>query len=92
MIVVYRTVRWSQRNVPPGVRSLLGVLAMACGVLGFLPVLGFWMLPLGVALIMTDFPPWRRRLERWLNDTRRRYHIDQHERRLAASSNEEDRR
>ena len=49
---------------------------MAFGLLGFLPVLGFWMFPLGVALIVADFPPLRRRLERWLSDTRRRYHVD----------------
>jgi hypothetical protein len=69
-------VRWSQRRLPPGVRSLLGLLLMVCGLLGFLPVLGFWMLPLGVVLVIADFPPFRRRLERWLNVTRRRYHMD----------------
>lgn len=49
---------------------------MIGGVLGFLPILGFWMFPLGFALAIADFPPLRRRMERWLNDTRRRYHID----------------
>lgn len=49
---------------------------MAGGVIGFLPILGFWMLPLGVALVISDFPPLRRRLEHWLNETRRRYHMD----------------
>jgi len=39
-------------------------------------VLGFWMFPLGVALVISDFPPLRRRLERWLNETRQRYHMD----------------
>jgi hypothetical protein len=34
------------------------------------------MLPLGAALAVSDFPPLRRRMERWLNDTRRRYHMD----------------
>jgi hypothetical protein len=58
------------------VRSLLGLVLMAGGLVGFLPILGFWMFPLGVALVIADFPPLRRRLERWLNDTRRRYHID----------------
>ena len=49
---------------------------MIGGVFGFLPILGFWMFPLGLALVIADFPPLRRRMERWLNDTRRRYHID----------------
>ena len=76
VIVTYRFVRWSQRRLPPGVRSLLGLVFGVCGFLGFLPILGFWMLPLGAALVVADFPPLRRRLERWLNDTRRRYHMD----------------
>jgi hypothetical protein len=29
--------------------------------LGFLPVLGFWMLPLGLALLSVDLPSVRRR-------------------------------
>jgi len=49
---------------------------MAAGIVGFLPVLGFWMFPLGVALVISDVPPLRRRLENWLNETRRRYHMD----------------
>ena len=69
-------VRWAQRRLPPGVRSLFGLVLMAGGLVGFLPVLGFWMLPLGIALVISDFPPLRRRLEQWLNETRRRYHMD----------------
>jgi len=76
VIAAYRLVRWAQRRLPPGVRTLLGIVFMIGGLLGFLPILGFWMLPLGVALVIADFPPLRRRLERWLNDTRRRYHMD----------------
>ena len=76
VIVTYRLVRWAQRRLPPGVRSVFGLLLMAGGLVGFLPVLGFWMLPLGLALVISDFPPLRRRLEHWLNETRRRYHMD----------------
>jgi hypothetical protein len=76
VIVAYRLVRWSHRRLPPVVRSLLGLLLMAGGLVGFLPILGFWMFPLGVALVISDFPPLRRRLEVWLNETRRRYHMD----------------
>lgn len=76
VIITHRVLRWSQRWVPPGIRSLLGVTLCVFGFLGFLPILGFWMLPLGVALVVADFPPLRRRLEQWLNESRRRYHMD----------------
>ena len=66
LAVVNKAAIWSDRHLPPGVRSVLGILAMACGVVGFLPVLGFWMLPLGVVLIALDIPPLRRRVLRWL--------------------------
>jgi hypothetical protein len=39
---------------------------MVGGVFGFLPVLGFWMLPLGLALIALDLPPLRKHIERWM--------------------------
>jgi hypothetical protein len=61
-----RGVTWAQAHVPPGLRSALGVLLIAGGVFGFLPVLGFWMIPLGAALIALDIPPLRRRLLAWL--------------------------
>jgi len=63
---VNRCALWSDRHLPRGVRALVGVLAMACGVLGFLPVLGFWMFPLGVVLVALDIPLFRRRVLRWL--------------------------
>jgi hypothetical protein len=67
-----RAVEWADRRVPPGVRSVLGVLLMAGGVLGFLPLLGFWMLPIGLAFIALDIPPLRRRLLTWLKRRDRR--------------------
>ena len=51
---------WTGRNLPPGVRLLAGIVLMVGGVLGFLPVLGFWMLPLGAAVAALDVVPlWR---------------------------------
>jgi hypothetical protein len=48
-------------RVPPGLRLVLGVLLIIGGVFGFLPVLGFWMVPLGVAVAALDVMPlWRR--------------------------------
>ncbi|MBM3546086.1 MAG: hypothetical protein FJX54_03975 [Alphaproteobacteria bacterium] len=55
-------------KVPRGLRTLLGVLLMAGGVFGILPILGFWMLPLGAAFIALDIPPLRQRLLRWLEE------------------------
>ncbi|MGG7645194.1 hypothetical protein ACQ5SP_10350 [Rhodovulum sp. YNF3179] len=45
---------WVRRRVPPGLRAVVGLLLMVGGVFGALPVLGFWMLPLGVAVIAID--------------------------------------
>lgn len=52
-----RLLVWVRANVPPGVRLLLGLMLMAGGVFGFLPVLGFWMLPLGIAVAALDVKP-----------------------------------
>jgi hypothetical protein len=37
-------------------RVPLATLLMAGGVLGFLPVLGFWMIPLGLLVLAIDLP------------------------------------
>ena len=55
---------WIEQNVPPGVRTLLGLLLILGGVLGFLPVLGFWMIPLGVFVIALDVGSLRRMIRR----------------------------
>lgn len=55
-------------KLPPVVRSLAGLALIVAGVLGIvLPILGFWMAPLGVMFIALDVPPWRRRVARWLS-------------------------
>lgn len=51
-----------RRSVPPGLRLVLGVLLIAGGLVGFLPVLGFWMIPLGVAVAALDVKPLLRRV------------------------------
>lgn len=56
-------------------RKTLGALLVMGGVLGFLPILGYWMLPLGLALLAVDFPVARRahrRLLVWWERQRRR--------------------
>lgn len=61
-----RGMDWALENLPPGVRFVLGLFLMAGGVLGFLPILGFWMFPLGLGFVALDIPPLRRRLLGWL--------------------------
>ncbi len=46
-------------------RTAIGLALIIGGALGFLPVLGFWMIPLGLLVLSVDFPlvrRWRRRL------------------------------
>ncbi len=50
-------------------RIVIGVLLIILGFFGFLPVLGFWMIPLGIAVLSYDIPAvrrLRRRFEVWL--------------------------
>lgn len=41
-------------------RIIVGVLLCIGGILGFLPVVGFWMFPLGLFVLSVDFPAVRR--------------------------------
>ena len=51
---------WARRRLPPGSRLPIGLLLIVGGVFGFLPVLGFWMIPLGIAIAAVDIKPlWR---------------------------------
>jgi purine-cytosine permease-like protein len=59
-------------------RILIGLGLIFGGILGFLPILGFWMIPLGFLVLAEDFPVvkrmerriaawWRRRREKKRN-------------------------
>lgn len=49
-----------RRNVPPGLRLVLGLLLIVGGFFAILPVLGLWMIPLGFAVAALDILPiWR---------------------------------
>ena len=51
---------WARRHLPPGVRLAVGLVLIVGGVFGFLPVLGFWMIPLGISIAALDVVPiWR---------------------------------
>ena len=57
------------------VRIVIGCLLIAGGILGFLPVLGFWMVPLGLVVLSYEFATvrrWRRRMEVWWAERRGR--------------------
>lgn len=47
-------------------RLLVGIAFVLGGIVGFLPVVGFWMIPIGLLILSNDIPRvrrWRRRLE-----------------------------
>ncbi len=49
-------------------RIALGIALILGGLFGFLPILGFWMLPLGLLVLSYDLSfarRWRRRLAVW---------------------------
>lgn len=50
------------------IRILLGIALIIGGIFGFLPVLGFWMIPLGIIVLSYDFPRvrlFRQRVTAW---------------------------
>ena len=61
-----RALTWGDRHLPPGMRSIVGAAFMVGGVLGFLPILGFWMFPLGLAFVALDIPWTRHHIHNWM--------------------------
>ena len=64
----YQRVQHSVRRYPRWLRLGIGALFILGGILGFLPILGFWMIPLGLLVLSYDLPTvrrWRRRTEIW---------------------------
>ena len=67
-----RRLRFAGRDIPlpqsRGLRIALGVVLVLGGLVGFLPILGFWMVPLGLLVLSVDLAPvrrTRRRLSVW---------------------------
>jgi hypothetical protein len=68
-------VRWLRRPAARWVRIPAGLLLIVASLFSILPILGLWMLPLGLVLLVEDVPPVRRATDRvlaWIE--RRRPH------------------
>jgi len=50
-----KAIAWA-RDLPKAVRIATGALLVLGGFVGFLPVLGFWMIPAGLAVLAIDGP------------------------------------
>ena len=64
-----------RRRVSPGLRLPVGLLLIIAGAFGILPILGFWMIPLGVTVAALDIKAilkaWRGNLNKeWLFRTK----------------------
>ncbi|WP_181702690.1 PGPGW domain-containing protein [Chthonobacter albigriseus] len=68
-------------------RTAIGAIFILMGFVGFLPVLGFWMVPVGLLILSVDFP-WARRIRRrvevavtrwWREHKARRDHHARHQ-------------
>ena len=68
-----RSLRWLREPSSRWVRIPAGILLMLTGLFGFLPVLGFWMLPLGLLLLVQDISFLRSPTERTLAWLERRW-------------------
>lgn len=77
---VARSIQWLREPSSRWVRIPIGLLLIAGGIFSILPLLGLWMLPLGLLLLAQDLPflrrPMRRTLlwveRRWIRWIRRR--------------------
>lgn len=68
-----RMLGWLRVPSSRWVRMPLGILLIIGGIFSFLPVLGLWMLPLGLLLLALDIPLLRRPTRRGLLCLERRY-------------------
>jgi hypothetical protein len=69
---VQAATRWLRRPSSRWARVPAGVLLIIGGLLSILPLLGLWMLPLGVVLLADDVPVFRRMRDTLLNQLERR--------------------
>lgn len=71
---------WVRKPQMHLIRIPLAIILVLGGIFSFLPVLGLWMLPLGLLVLAVDIPPLRRpvgdaivRLQRFITNTQRRW-------------------
>lgn len=86
-----RAIRWLREPRGRWVRIPLGLVLVALGVFGFLPVVGFEFIPVGLLLLAQDLPPLRKPVAnftlwleaKWhrLRDAWRRRHPPRHDKR-----------
>lgn len=57
-------IAWLRRPERRALRIAAAILLILGGILSFLPILGVWMLPLGLALLADDWPGLKPLLER----------------------------
>lgn len=77
---IRHAVHWLREPSGRWVRRPAALIFLAGGTVGFLPILGYWMIPLGLLLLADDVPPLKRWLVRvirngrskWRNHNRRR--------------------
>lgn len=65
---------WIEKLRHPRLRWLrapLGAALILCGIFGSLPILGFWMIPLGLSILALDFPA-AEKAHRWIAGKARR--------------------
>ena len=66
-------VRWLRKPSSRLVRIPLAILLVVGGIFSFLPILGLWMLPLGLLLIAQDVPFLQQPLARMLGWIERKW-------------------
>jgi len=67
------TIRWLRLPSSFWVRFPIGMALVPAGAVGFLPILGFWMVPLGLILIAHDVPLMQPPLVRLLDWVERKW-------------------
>ena len=68
-----KTLEWLWKPQARWVRIPVGILLILAGIVGFLPILGFWMVPLGLIVLAKDFTPLQPVLVRFLDWVERKW-------------------
>jgi hypothetical protein len=66
-------IRWLRRPASAWMRRAVAMLLICGGLLSFLPILGLWMLPLGLLLLAEDVPALKSAQTRILDWVERRH-------------------